>query len=175
VFAAANTALPEQLYREGRVEKPVDFTANRLVLAVPAGSHVTALADLAGPGMKVAVGSPSVPIGEYTRQVLARVAARQRERILANVKTEEPEVTGIVGKLTQGAVDAGFVYATDVQATRGAVRAIRLPDRLQPSVRYAAAVVRGSAHRTVARRFVAGLVDGAGKRALRAAGFEPVR
>src|SRR4051794_34817670 len=32
VFAAANTKLPEQLYEEGLIEKPVVFAANRLVL-----------------------------------------------------------------------------------------------------------------------------------------------
>ena len=48
-------------------------------------------------------------------------------KILANVRSEEAEVTGIVGKLTQGAVDAGFTYVTDVKATNGALKAIPLP------------------------------------------------
>ena len=33
---------------------------------------------------------------------------------MANVRSEEPDVKGVVGKLTQGAADAGFVYLTDV-------------------------------------------------------------
>ena len=36
VFAAANAKLPDALHAEGKVGKPVVFTANRLVLAVPA-------------------------------------------------------------------------------------------------------------------------------------------
>lgn len=176
VFAAANTKLPDQLYAEGRVQKPVDFTANRLVLAVPATTKaVKSLDDVARPGVKLAVGSPSVPIGSYTRQVLDRLPSAERARILANVRSEEPDVTGIVGKLTQGAVDAGFVYRTDVAATRGGLRAIALPDRLQPTVVYAAAVVKGTHHGKEARRFVDGLVHGAGQAALRRAGFLPLR
>src|SRR3954451_16501445 len=38
VFASANTKLPNELYKEGLVEKPVVFAANELVLAVPADS-----------------------------------------------------------------------------------------------------------------------------------------
>src|SRR5436190_2256229 len=52
VFAAANAKLPDQLYHEGKVDKPVKFTANRLVLAVPKDSQqVKQVADLAKPGV----------------------------------------------------------------------------------------------------------------------------
>ena len=37
VYAAANTSLPDDLYKDGLVEKPVVFATNTLVLAVPAG------------------------------------------------------------------------------------------------------------------------------------------
>jgi molybdate transport system substrate-binding protein len=175
VFASANTKLPNQLFSEGKVERPVKFTANRLVLAVPArGGNVNSLDDLVKPGVKVAIGAPSVPIGSYTRQVLAGLPAIERNRILANVKTQEPDVTGIVGKLTQGAVDAGFVYITDVRATKGALKAIQLPPKLQPTVVYEAAVVKGTTHEPQAKAFVAGLAHGEGQTALRQAGFLPV-
>src|SRR4051794_8887251 len=36
VYAAANTSLPEDLFDEGFVERPVVFATNTLVLAVPA-------------------------------------------------------------------------------------------------------------------------------------------
>ena len=36
--------------------------------------------------------------------------------ILANVRSNEPDVAGVVGKVAQGAVDAGFVYVTDIRA-----------------------------------------------------------
>ena len=82
-------------------------------------------------------------------------------------------IGGIVGKLSQGAVDAGFVYATDVVASEGALRAIPLPASLQPVVAYGAAVVKGSKHPAAARAFIAGLLHGPGQRALREAGFLP--
>lgn len=174
VFAAASTALPDALHEQGLVARPVVFAANRLVLAVPAsGGQVDTLADLERPGTTIAIGSASVPIGAYTRTVLARLGPARSKAVLANVRSDEPDVKGIVGKLAQGAVDAGFVYVTDVQAAGGKLRAIELPASLQPRVAYAAAVVTGAPHPAQARRFVAGLLRGAGSHTLRAAGFEP--
>lgn len=173
VYAAANTKLPQQLYEKGLVEQPTVFAGNRLVLAVPAGSGIGALEDLAANGVALAVGAEDVPVGAYTRTVLDKLPAAQRRAILANVRTEEPDVAGITGKLTQGAVDAGFLYVSDVRATDGALEAIELPDALQPDVAYGVAVVKGARHPQEARAFIAGLLDGDGARALERAGFEP--
>jgi molybdate transport system substrate-binding protein len=172
VFAAANAKLPDQLYREGLVERPVAFARNRLTIAVPAGHpRVTRLNDLARPGMKLAIGDAAVPIGGYTRKVLGRLPATRAQAILRNVRSEEPDVAGIVGKVSAGAVDAGIVYVTDVAAAAGKLRAIALPATLQPEVTYEAAVVKGAEHPAQARAFLTGLRNGAGARALRAAGF----
>lgn len=173
VFAAADTRLPDELHADGLVERPVVFARNRLVLAVPAGSPIRSPADAARPGTKLAIGSRGVPVGDYARAVLDRLPAPERAGLLAAVRTEEPDVKGVVGKLLQGAVDAGFVYVTDVRAAGGRLRAIELPASARPSVAYGVAVVRGSAHPRAARAFVAGLLHGGGRAALRAAGFEP--
>lgn len=174
VFASANTKLPDMLYAKGLVAKPVVFAANRLVIAVPANStKVKSLSDLEKPGVSIAIGSDTVPIGSYTRTVLAKAGPAASSKILANVRSEEPDVSGIVGKLTQGAVDAGFTYTTDVEATHGALRAIPLPDSLEPVVAYGAAVVKGSAHPTQAQQFISGLLHGQGKADLIKAGFLP--
>jgi molybdate transport system substrate-binding protein len=149
------------------------FAGNRLVLAVPAGaSKVRSLADLERPGVTIAAGAPAVPVGSYTRQVLARLPAARAKRVVSNIRSNEPDVAGVVGKLTQGAVDAGFVYVTDVRAAGGRLRAIELPASLQPHVAYAAAVVKGTKHHSKAAGFVAGLLKGNGRAALTAAGFE---
>ena len=173
VFASANTKLPDELFAEGLVERPLTFAGNRLVLAVPAGGEVRSLADAGRPGTSLAIGSESVPVGAYTRTVLSRLRERESSAILRNVRTREPDVAGIAGKLTQGAVDAGFVYASDVRATQGRLRAIELPEDLQPTVAYGVAVVKGTDRPQLARAFVEGLLDGAGREALEEAGFEP--
>jgi molybdate transport system substrate-binding protein len=173
VYAAANTRLPEELEGEGLLESPVEFATNTFVLAVPAGSEIDSLEDLTEPGVKLAIGSESVPIGSYTREVVGRLPAARRRAILANVRSNEPDVKGIVGKLTQRAADAGFVYVTDVNAAGDALEAIELPAELQPEVTYAAGVATKAKQPGAAGTFVEGLRDGGCGRALREAGFGP--
>jgi molybdate transport system substrate-binding protein len=173
VFASANTKLPEALNAEGRLSKPVEFATNELVLAVPADSKVRSLDDVSQASVKLAVGSASVPVGSYTREVLGHLPAAERKAILANVRSDEPDVKGVVGKLTQGAADAGFAYASDVKATDGKLRAIELPDRLKPTVTYAAGVVNEAGQPAAGKRFVEDLRSGRCAAALERAGFGP--
>lgn len=172
VYAAANTQLPNQLFRDGLVEKPTVFAANTLVIAVRTGSGgPRSIEDLALPGLDLVVGAQSVPVGSYTREVLSRLPAAMRRAILANVRSEEPDVAGIVGKLTQGAADAGLVYLTDVTAAGSKLKAIELPQSLQPGVQYAAAVVKGAPEPEAGQAFIDGLLEGEGREAMKRAGF----
>jgi molybdate transport system substrate-binding protein len=174
VFASANTKLPDLLFRKGFVDEPVVFAANKLVLAVPAGSsEVKSLADVEKRGVVLVIGTSTVPVGDYTDAVLKRLAPTQRSAVFANVKDREPDVTDIVGKLTEGAADAGFLYVTDVKAAGRKLKAIDLPASLRPRVAYGVAVVKGSAHPTEAHQFVLGLLSGTGRSDLLADGFLP--
>jgi molybdate transport system substrate-binding protein len=173
VYAAANTRLPDELYDEDLIEKPVEFATNEFVLAVPADSAITSVDDLTEEGVKLVIGSESVPIGAYTHETLAKLPPGQEKPILDNVRSNEPDVKGIVGKLTQGAADAGFVYVTDVTATGGELEAIELPAELEPDVTYGAAVVKGAKQPDTGQAFVDGLTDGPCADALQEAGFGP--
>jgi molybdate transport system substrate-binding protein len=165
VYAAANTKLPDQLNSEGLVEKPVIFATNELIIAVPENSDIGAIEDLAKPGVKLVVGAESVPVGSYARQVLSNLPPDQEKTILANVRSEEPDVKGVVGKLDQGAAGAGFVYRTDLV---DGLKAVTLPEDLQPVVEYGAAVVKPS---DAAQEYLDGLTDGPCADALHEAGF----
>jgi molybdate transport system substrate-binding protein len=171
VFAAANTKLPEELAREGKLGEPVVFASNQLVLAVPADGDVDSLAALERPNVTLVIGAEGVPVGDYTRGVLERLGPERGKAILANVRSNEPDVKGIVGKLTQGAADAGFVYASDVQATGGELRAIELPAALEPKATYGAGVVEAAKQPDAAEAFVDDLAAGGCHEALLEAGF----
>jgi molybdate transport system substrate-binding protein len=173
VYAAANTRIPEELHGEDLLSKPVEFATNEFVLSVPKDSDIDSVDDLAKDGTTVVIGSASVPIGEYTRETLAKLPRAQEKAILANVRSNEPDVKGIVGKLTQAAADAGFVYVTDVNATGGDLKAIHLPKSLEPEVTYAAGVVTKAEQPDLAQRFVDGLTEGECAQALTDAGFGP--
>jgi len=173
VFASASPEYTRTLFRSHLVEAPVAFATNALVLAVPADNPagIGAVADLRRRGsVKLIVGTPQVPVGAYTRVVLRRLGLLS---VLAKVVSQEPDVKSIVAKLSLGEADAGFVYRTDVRASAGRLRAILIPARAQPNVRYEAAVVRSSNAKASARRWVARLRGARAQRVLRAAGFGP--
>lgn len=171
VFASANTTYPDELFGEELVEEPVVFARNQLVVAVPAGSEIASIHELAEPGLDLVIGAEGVPVGDYAREVIARLPKAEGDAILANVRSEEPDVKGVIAKVAQGAADAGFVYASDAAA--GEVRAVELPSALEPEVSYAAAVVVGAEEPERAREFIAGLLREDGRRALSEAGFLP--
>jgi molybdate transport system substrate-binding protein len=174
VFAAADTSYPQQLYEKGLVEKPQIFAGNRLTIAVPKDSEIDSIDDLTKPGTKIVIGAKSVPVGSYTLEVLDRLPAAQRKAILDKVVSEEPEVAAVVGKVAQGAADAGFVYVTDTKAAAGELKTVRIPAALQPDVGYGIAIVKDGPNPALAKKFVAGLfAPGAGAADLRQAGFLP--
>jgi molybdate transport system substrate-binding protein len=172
VFASANTSYPEELFEEGLVEKPRVFCRNELVIAVPEGSDIKSLSDLEQPGTKIVIGDESVPVGGYTREVLARLPRAEEEAILGNVVSEETEVASIVAKLEQGAADAGFVYVTDETGAEG-LEPVEIESKLQPRVEYGVAVVKSSDDKPAAEEFVDGLIAGEGQEDLLEAGFLP--
>jgi len=170
VFASASPKFTQELYRDGLVEKPRAFAANELVLAVPRSNpaELRSVFDLRDKQVRLVVGSASVPIGDYTRQLLRRLGLTI---VLDKVVSQEPDVKSIVGKLALGEADAGFVYRTDVRAAAGRLWAISLPAWAKPAVRYEVAVVRSSRNRAAARGFVRALEGVRARRLLRAAGF----
>jgi len=173
VFAAANTSLPDALYEEGLVEEPTIFIANELVLAVPADSQMEKLHQVGDEGVDVVVGARGVPVGDYTREAINQIDGVLPRLIFNNVRSEEPDVKSIVAKLATGAADAGFVYASDVDAAGDDLVAIKLPELIAPDVQYGVAVVSGSDNSDAAHEFIDGLLGGAGREALLDAEFLP--
>jgi molybdate transport system substrate-binding protein len=169
VFAAASAKQPQALFAAGRCERPVTFATNRLVLVTPA-SGTASLAALRAGGLRLAVGTAGVPVGDYTRKLLA--ALGEEAVLTRNTVSQEKDVASVLAKVALGSADAGFVYHTDALTARARVREIALPARSQPPVTYQLCVVRrDGADAGGARRFIAHVTGAAGRRALAAAGF----
>jgi molybdate transport system substrate-binding protein len=171
IFASAAPNFTQDLYRGRRVEKPRTFASNTLVLAIPRPNPagLQTVFDLRRKNVKLVIGTAQVPIGAYTRRVLRRLGMTA---VLSKVVSEEPDVKSIVGKVALGEADAGFVYRTDVQPVKDRVRAIAIPARAQPKVRYEIAVVKSSRNKAGARAWVRMILTSArARRLLEQAGF----
>ena len=178
VFASADLPQLAPLRRAGIVGPYRIFAHNRLVVVVPASRpKVRRLQDLARPGIRVVVAGPTVPVGRYTTQVLAKMSASGlygddfAARVAANTVSQEIDVRAVLAKVGLGEADAGFVYLTDAAAAPGKVRTLPIPTRLNIVASYPIAVVARSPSRALAEQFVNAVLSAAGQAALKRHGF----
>ena len=171
VFASASPKQTELLYHDGLLRKPLVFATNKLIVIVPRSNpgHVDSVYDLRRRGLKVVVGTPTVPVGAYTRQVLDSLGITSD--VMANVVDQEPDVKSIVAKIALGEGDAGFVYKTDARPAGKRVTAVLIPAWAQPPIRYEIGVVKRSSHRAAATAFIKRVTSLRGRRLLVQAGF----
>jgi molybdate transport system substrate-binding protein len=169
VFLSASATPVEELREAGLVEAPEVFASNTLVIVVPSSNPagIATVHDLDRSGVKLVVGAPGVPIGDYAREALRGTDA------LAQVVSEEEDVKGVLGKVSLGEADAGIVYATDATAAGDDVRAIAIPAERQPAIAYYAALVLPLSEE--GREYVERLLGEEGQAVLEDAGFLPIR
>lgn len=170
VFAAASPKYPQQLYARGLCSKPAIFATNTVVLIVPRANpaHIRSVYDLRRHGIALVIGAKGVPIGDYTRTMLAKLRLSD---VLRNVVSEESDVKQVVAKVALGEADAGFVYRTDAKPVGRRVIRIAIPVAGQPTVRYELCIPTNTTHRALATAFVREVLSGRGRATLRAAGF----
>lgn len=168
VFASASPAGMATVTDAGRADGSATvFARNQLVIAVPDGNPkaVAGLADLAEPGMKVALCAPQVPCGAAAGTALAAAGVR-----LTPV-TLDQDVKAALAKVRLGEVDAALVYRTDVAAASD-VDGIEFAESARAINDYPIAVLRDAPNKPVARAFVAFVRSDAGVRVLTRAGFQ---
>jgi molybdate transport system substrate-binding protein len=170
VFASANSALPWQLHRKGLVSRPVVFTSNRLVVVVAHGDplHIGSIQGLERNGLRIVMAAAGVPVGDYTRKVLARMGLSD---LVGKAVSQETDVREVLAKVTLGEADAGFVYSTDAKTVAGHVSLLGIPKSAEPQVLYAAAAVKTSSHLQAAKAWIHRLLGKPAQKKLRAAGF----
>lgn len=172
LFLSAEPKEAQALYRHGRCERPVTFATNRLVLVVPDGDprRIRSVYGLRRGGLRLSIGNPGVPVGDYTRVLLRRLdlsAVMRRNRV-----SQQANVGQVLSQVAFGGADAGFVYLTDARSQRRRVDTLALPGYAQPPVRYQGCVVRRrGADRAGARRLLDRLRSSRGRSVLERYGF----
>jgi molybdate transport system substrate-binding protein len=170
VFAAASPKYPQQLYAAGLCSKPATFATNTVVLIVPRANpaRIHSVYDLTRDGIKLVIGQKGVPIGDYTRTLLAKLGL---SGALRNVVSEEDDVKLVVAKVALGEADAGFVYRTDVKPVGNRVFRIAVPAAGQPTVEYQLCIPTTSKHPKLGAAFVREVLSKRGRATLKTAGF----
>ena len=177
VFASADTENMDEV--KDLVDTPKPFTTNTLVVIVPAANpgKITNLHDLAKEGVTIAVGDPSVPVGNYTLEVLDKMAAspdygpKYKAGVKKNFVTQETSVRNILQKVQLGEVDAGYVYVSDAFSAGDEVKSIEIPADFNIKAEYPIATVKNSTNPDAAQSFMEYVLSPAGQKTLKDNGF----
>jgi molybdate transport system substrate-binding protein len=129
VLATADERTMAEVGEAGETEV---FAQNRLVLAVPKGNPggITGLDDFADGDSFIGLCAAEVPCGKLGDEWLAAA------EVTPSVDTFEPDVRALLTKLEAGELDAGLVYATDVQAAGDVVEIVEVDAPEAPTTSY---------------------------------------
>jgi molybdate transport system substrate-binding protein len=178
VLAAADSVHAQSLVRTKHLGPLSTLAENEpvIVVAPSASARVRRLADLPEVD-RLVIGSPEVPIGRYTLEVLDR-AARElghdfRRRVEAKVVSRELNVRQVLSKVLLGEAQAGVVYRSDALAAKGRVRLVEIPRTLNVIARYPIGAALKAPHPGLARAWIDFMRSPEARAALTAAGFRP--
>ena len=176
VFATANHndvfSIDDAGLLNGRTEL---FATNQLQIAVPAGNpaSVSSLNDFADPGLSIGLCAEPVPCGEAAEFMLALAS------VDAAPDTREPDVKSLASKISDGELDAGLVYATDIIAADGSLEVVEIDANLRSRpVVYALMGLSSDAEEVTdprVERFIDFVMGQAGQRVLIEHGFGGAR
>lgn len=167
VFASANEQTMAQVIDGGAITgQPSVFATNRLVIAVGVDnkSKVTGLADFEKPELFIGLCFAEVPCGALAELAMANAGIKPQ------VDSFELDVRALLTKVSEGELDAGLVYITDVLAD-DAVSGIELPAESASVARYQIATVDEGPAGQAADRFVDFVLSEDGKSILTEFGF----
>jgi molybdate transport system substrate-binding protein len=168
VFASADTANMDKLKGDGfTAGTPQVFARNKLEIVVAPGNPkgITALADLAKPGVIYITEAPTVPAGKYA------LLALKMAGVTVTPKSLETDVKSVVGKIELGEADAGIVYTTDVTAAGSKVTGVPIPDADNVIAIYPIVAVKATNNAAAANAFIAYVLSAAGQAKLQSFGF----
>jgi molybdate transport system substrate-binding protein len=182
LFLSANTKQLYALRDQGLMENRSIglFAKNKLVVITPASNpgNISTLADLARSGVRLVIGTKDVPVGDYSRQILKKMAndtaygPSYQTSVLGNVMSEETTVTAVVAKVWIGEADAGIVYESDITPdNRDKFVIITIPETFNVIAEYPAGIVMNSGNKDEAAGFIAYLKSDQGRPILARHGF----
>ncbi|MFZ0011377.1 MAG: molybdate ABC transporter substrate-binding protein [Halobacteriota archaeon] len=182
VFASADQKNMKSVQDAGLMNNSsvVIFAENKLAIIVPTANpaNIASLSDLAKSGVKLDIANSSVPVGNYTLQMLSKASNNStygsgfNTSVLANVVSQETNVNDVVAKVALGQADAGIVYKSDVPAAyQSKVNTIAIPGSVNVLAKYPIGVVSTSSNAQLAQSWINYVTSPAGQAILLKYGF----
>jgi len=181
VFISASNSYTNTLKSENYLvnDSVKTLTTNYIIVILPASNpgKITSLADLAKPGVKIAMAANTVPVGSATMTVVNNTANSTygqawKNSVISNVVTYETSEPAVASKVSLGEVDAGFVYqSTASAAAPGTYKTVTIGKADNYLQTYTIAIMKGSTNKAVAAEFEQFMLSSAGQQILAQYGF----
>ncbi|GAB6098732.1 molybdate ABC transporter substrate-binding protein [Halanaerocella petrolearia] len=181
IFASANVKYMNQLEESDMVIEPSVFAQNKLVVAVLKGNKkIQTINDFVEKDVKLVVADKSVPVGQYTIEMLDKVdksgkfVENYKTKFLNSIDSKELDVKSVVSKIELGEADAGVVYKTDIIASnQEKVRGINIPNQYNIVTTYPIALLKvgNQQHQEASKNFLDYLYSLEGRKILTKYGF----
>lgn len=157
----------------------INLLENRVTLCVPEGNpkDIKSFDDLADKlkegSVLMAMGNSDVPVGQYTKKILAFYGLDEEKLAKDGVITYGTNVKEVTTQVTEASVDCGVVYCTDAFSA-GLTPVDYATKEMCGQVIYPAAVLNISKNQEAAKEFLAYLQTDEAMKVFEAVGFAPV-
>lgn len=179
IFASADPAHIQSNDIQQLLATPQIFAHNDLIIVTPPSNPagLQSPVDLAR-ATRLIVGTPSVPVGHYTEQFLARAAssfgADFRQQVERAIVSREANTRLVLSKIILQEADAGIVYRSDASARRESITKIPIPEDLNIRADYMIAIRQQSPRQQQASAWVHFVRSPPGQQILNRHGFTPL-
>jgi molybdate transport system substrate-binding protein len=191
VYMSADSKWTKKLKTDGLLDNDQswNFTTNKLVVVLPADNprNITTLLDLVRPNTRIALGTWKIPCGTYTNMTLTKIQktwgnrsdprykgpewVHYRDKIINNVVSYEPMVTTVTEKVLLGVVDAGIVFVSEAKSAGPKLQYIEIPPSVNTIGAFGIAVIKDTANRDLALKYVNFWLSEEGQKLLADYGF----
>ena len=157
------------------------FARNWQALIVPKSNpaNINNLTDLARPGVKIVTGTKDLPITNLTLQILDKLSAgpafgpQYKQKVLANMVSQETNINFIVSKVALGEADAAFVHLSEVSSEYAdKVTVIDIPEKYNVKSEFSIGLMKQSKSFDLAESFIDLEKSSKGKAILEKYGYE---
>ncbi|WP_409338106.1 molybdate ABC transporter substrate-binding protein [Corynebacterium phoceense] len=154
LLLTASKKTMDQAVADGTVDEPKTLGENVMVMVVPKGNPagITSLDDLTEATTFVLC-DPTVPCGDVSTKIM------DDKDLDLKADSLESQVADVLGKVTSGEADAGWVYSTDAAAAGDAVEVIEIPGAEKFTNSILGATVKDSEHKDAATKLLNTLAD----------------
>lgn len=154
LLLTASKKTMDQAVADGTVDEPQTLAENVMVMVVPKGNPagITSLDDLTEDTTFVLC-DPTVPCGDVSTKIM------DDKDLDLKADSLESQVADVLGKVTSGEADAGWVYSTDAAAAGDAVEVIEIPGAEKFTNSILGATVKDSEHKDAATKLLNTLAD----------------